>query len=242
MKILTCLKSVADPAGSASTSSSGKIVNPFDEIGVEEALRLKEKGIATEVIAVTIGPAAVEEQLRSALAMGADRAIRVEDARQLDPYAVSRILKAIVLREKPSVVLMGKQAIDDDSNQAGQMLAGLLGWPQATFVSKLEMIESNARIRCTRETDAGLEVINVKLPAVITVDLRLNEPRYVSLPGLMKARRKPIEVLTLDSLGLDVRPRTMQVSTAAPAARPAGCKVGSVEELLSKLKDEAKVI
>ncbi|MEO6871929.1 MAG: electron transfer flavoprotein subunit beta/FixA family protein, partial [Chthoniobacterales bacterium] len=184
----------------------------------------------------------VEEQVRSALAMGVDRAIRIDDSRPLDPYAVSRILYSLVKKETPQVVLMGKQAVDDDSNQVGQMLAGLLGWPQATFVSKIEFLEQKTRARCTRETDGGLEVVEVKLPAIITTDLRLNEPRYVSLPGLMKARKKPIEVLTCEQLAVNVKPLTTTLSTSRPPKRAAGLRVESVEELVSKLKEEAKVL
>ena len=175
------------------------------------------------------------------MAMGVDRAIRIDDARALDPYAVARILRAAVEKEAPQIVLMGKQAVDDDSNQAGQMLAGLLGWPQATFISKIEFLENGARARCTRETDGGLEVIEVDLPAIVTTDLRLNEPRYVSLPGLMKARKKPIEVLTCEQLGVQVEPLTTTFSIARPPKRAAGTRVESVEELVRKLKEEAKV-
>ncbi|MBA2436266.1 MAG: electron transfer flavoprotein subunit beta/FixA family protein [Chthoniobacterales bacterium] len=245
-KILVPFKSVPDPyaeatpGGSASTAKA--VINPFDEIAIEEALRIRERGEATEIVGLTIGPAAVDEQVRAALAMGVDRAVRVDDARALDPYAVARILRAAVEKEAPQVVLMGKQAVDDDSNQAGQMLAGLLGWPQATFVSKIELLENGARACCTRETDGGLEVIEVNLPAIVTTDLRLNEPRYVSLPGLMKARKKPIEVLTCEQLGVQVEPLTTTLSIARPPKRAAGARVESVEELVRKLKEEAKVI
>jgi electron transfer flavoprotein beta subunit len=237
MKALVCFKSVPDPV-----DASRRIVNPFDEIAIEEALRLREAGKITEVAAVTIGAAGVEEQIRSALGMGCDRAIRIDDSRALDPIAIAKILAALALREKPSLVILGKQAIDDDSNQVGQMLAALLDWPQATFISKLELIENNLRARCTRETDAGLETIAVKLPAVFTTDLRLNEPRYVSLPGLMKARRKPIETISLGDLGVSVSPRMQILAMDAPASRPAGTRVASVEELVAKLRNEAKVI
>ncbi len=246
MKILVPFKSVPDPSefavAGAAPSTAKSVINPFDEIAIEEALRIRERGEATEVVGVTVGPAAVEEQVRSALAMGIDRTIRIDDSRALDPYAISRILRALVDKEAPQVVLMGKQAVDDDSNQVGQMLAGLLGWPQATFASKIEFVAEKAWVRCTRETDAGLEVIEVKLPAVITTDLRLNEPRYVSLPGLMKARKKPIELLTCDDLAVNVKPLTNTLSTSRPPKRAAGLRVGSVEELVSKLKEEAKVI
>src|SRR5437764_12109013 len=238
MKILVPFKSVPDPndatfAGEAA-SASKSVINPFDEIAIEEALRIRERGEATEIVGVTIGAPAVDEQIRGALAMGLDRAIRIEDFRALDPYAVARILRAVVEREAPQVVIMGKQAVDDDSNQVGQMLAGLLGWPQATFVSKIEFLDSNRRARCTRETDAGLEVVEVDLPAIITTDLRLNQPRYVSLPGLMRARRKPIEVLPCDQLGIIVRPLTTVLSVARPARRAAGTRVESVEALITK--------
>ncbi len=245
-KILVPFKSVPDPyaeatpGGSATTAKS--VINPFDEIAIEEALRIRERGEASEIVGLTIGSATVDEQVRAALAMGVDRAIRIDDARALDPYAVARILRAAVEKETPQVVLMGKQAVDDDSNQAGQMLAGLLGWPQATFVSKIEFLDGRTRARCTRETDGGLEVIEVNLPAIITTDLRLNEPRYVSLPGLMKARKKPIETTTSAELGVNVQPLTTVLSTSRPPRRAAGTRVESVEELVRKLKEEAKVL
>jgi electron transfer flavoprotein beta subunit len=246
MKILVPFKSVPDPyesdAPGGSLATAKAVVNPFDEIAIEEALRIRERGEASEIVGLTIGPPGVDEQVRAALAMGIDRAIRVDDARALDPYSVARILRAAVEKEAPQVVIMGKQAVDDDSNQAGQMLAGLLGWPQATFVSKIEFIDSRTRARCTRETDAGLEVIEVQLPAVITTDLRLNEPRYVSLPGLMKARKKPIEVQTCEQLGVSVQPMTTLLATERPPRRAAGVRVDSVEELVRKLKEEAKVL
>src|SRR5437764_11124061 len=220
MKILVPFKSVPDPndatfAGEAA-SASKSVINPFDEIAIEEALRIRERGEATEIVGVTIGVPAVDEQIRAALAMGVDRAVRIDDSRALDPYAVSRILGAMVKKEAPHVVIMGKQAVDDDSNQVGQMLAGLLGWPQATFVSKIEFLDNKTRVRCTRETDAGLEIVEANLPAIITTDLRLNEPRYVSLPGLFKARRKSIEILTCDQLGATVLPLTTTLSTSRP--------------------------
>jgi electron transfer flavoprotein beta subunit len=246
MKILVAFKSVPDPNDAtvvgAALSAGKTVINPFDEIAIEEALRIRERGEATEIVGATIGAQTVDEQIRAALAMGIDRAIRIEDSRSLDPYAIARILVALVKRERPQVVIMGKQAVDDDSNQVGQMLAGLLGWPQATFVSKIEFLENKTRARCTRETDAGLEIIEVNLPAIVTTDLRLNEPRYVSLPGLIKARRKPIEVVSCDQLGVTVRPLTTVLSVARPPKRAAGTRVESVEELLTNLRQEAKVL
>ena len=246
MKILVPFKSVPDPndatVAGAAVSAGKSVINPFDEIAIEEALRIRERGDAAEIVAVTIGAPAVEEQIRAALAMGVDRAIRIDDSRALDPYAVARILHALIKKEVPHVVIMGKQAVDDDSNQVGQMLAALLGWPQATFVSKIEFLDNKTRARCTRETDGGLEVIAIKLPAIITTDLRLNEPRYVSLPGLMKARRRPIEILTCDELRVAVRPLTSVLSIASPPKRAAGTRVDSVEELITKLRQEAKVL
>src|SRR5438876_2019326 len=246
MKILVSFKSVPDPnnaiVAGAAVSTPKSVINPFDEIAIEEALRIRERGEATEIVGATIGPRTVDEQIRAALAMGVDHAIRIDDSRALDPYAVARILGAVVKREAPYVVIMGKQAVDDDSNQVGQMLAGLLGWPQATFVSKVEFLDDKRRARCTRETDAGLEVVEVNLPAIITADLRLNEPRYVSLPGLIKARRKPIEVLTCNQLGVTVRPLTTVLSIARPPKRAAGTRVESVEELVTKLKQESKLL
>jgi electron transfer flavoprotein beta subunit len=246
MKILVSFKSVPDPNEAtipgAPASTPKSVINPFDEIAIEEALRIRERGEATEIVGATIGAPAVDEQIRGALAMGIDRAIRIDDSRVLDPYAVARILSAVVNKETPQLVIMGKQAVDDDSNQVGQMLAGLLGWPQATFVSKIDFLDNKTRVRCTRETDAGLEVVEANLPAIITADLRLNEPRYVSLPGLIRARGKPIDVLTCDQLGVTVRPLTTVLSVAHPAKRPGGTRVESVEELLTKLKQEAKVL
>jgi electron transfer flavoprotein beta subunit len=246
MKILVPFKSVSDPNNAtiagAAVSTPRLVINPFDEIAIEEALQIRERAEAAEIVGATIGSPPVDEQIRAALAMGVDRAIRIDDSRMLDPYAVARILRAIIEREAPHLVIMGKQAVDDDSNQVGQMLAGLLGWPQATFVSKIEFLGNKTRVRCTRETDAGLEVVEVDLPAIITTDLRLNEPRYVSLPGLMKARRKPIEVLTCDQLGVAVRPLTTVLSVERPPKRAAGARVESVEELITKLRQEAKVL
>jgi len=246
MKVLVPFKSVPDPndvtVAGAAASTPKSVINPFDEIAIEEALRIRERGEAAEIVGATIGASAVDEQIRAALAMGVDRAIRIDDSRALDPYAVARILRALIENEAPHVVIMGKQAVDDDSNQVGQMLAGLLGWPQATFVSKIEFLDNKTRARCTRETDAGLEVVAIELPAVITTDLRLNEPRYVSLPGLMKARRKPIEILSCDQLRVTVRPLTTTLSTSRPPKRAAGTRVDSVEGLIAKLRQEAKVL
>ena len=248
MKILVAFKRVPDPnddapvGGGALVSTAKSVINPFDQIAIEEALRIRERGEATEIVGATVGAPSVDEQARAALAMGVDRAIRIDDSRALDPYAVARILRALIAKEAPDVVIMGKQAVDDDSNQVGQMLAGLLAWPQATFVSKIEFQNDRKRVRCTRETDGGLEVIETTLPCIITTDLRLNEPRYVSLPGLIRARRKPIEILTCDQLGMTVRPLTTVLSTARPPKRAAGTRLQSVEELIVKLKQEAKVL
>src|SRR5262249_13913216 len=226
----------------AAASAPRSVINPFDEIAIEEALRIRERGEATEIVGVTIGAPTIDEQIRAALAMGVDRAIRIDDSRALDPYAVARILRSVVEKEAPHVVIMGKQAVDDDSNQVGQMLAGLLGWPQATFVSKVEFLDNNTGARCTRETDAGLEVVRGTLPAIITPDLPPTEPRYAPLPGLIKARRNPIEVLSCEQLGATVSPLTPVLSIARPPRRPAGTRVESVEELITKLSQEAKVL
>jgi len=215
-------------------------MNPFDEIAVEEALRLKEAGKATEVIAVSAGPAACQETLRTALAMGADRAILVETDVELQPLAVAKLLKAVAAKESPGLVILGKQAIDDDANQTGQMLAALLDWPQAAFASKVEIAEGVARV--TREIDGGLETVEVKMPAVITTDLRLNTPRYATLPNIMKAKKKPFETLKPADLGVDVAPRLKTLKVAEPGKRKAGVIVKDVGELVDKLKNEAKVI
>lgn len=241
MKILVPFKRVPDPAAAGGDGAQW-VVNPFDEIAIEEALRIRENGVADELVGVTIAPSDAEEQMRVPLAMGLDRVIRIEDARALDSYAVARILVGVVRRENPDLVLMGKQAVDDDSNQTGQMLAALLGWPQATFVSKVEWLEGNAAIHCVRETDRGLETVEMPLPAVVTADLRLNEPRYVSLPGLMKARRRPIEVLSAADLGVTVEPRTKVVGTAQAPKRKGGIKVESVEDLMNRLRTHDKVL
>ena len=243
-KIIVCLKRVVDynvrirvkPDGSGVVTEGLKMsINPFDEIALEEALRIREQGKATEVVLVSIGPDDAQQQLRTGLAMGADRAILVQASTDLEPLGAARVLRHIVEREQPGLVLLGKQAIDDDCNQTGQMLAALLDRPQATFASRVELLDQSARV--TREVDAGLEVIEVDLPAVVTTDLRLNEPRYVKLPDIMKAKKKPIEVLPLDSLGLDVAPVLRVTAYEAPAARTRGIMVKSVDELVGALRD-----
>jgi len=215
-------------------------MNPFDEIAVEQALRLKEAGGADEVVAVSIGPAQNQETIRTALAMGADRGIHIEASHDIEPLAVAKLLKAVVERENPGLVLVGKQAIDDDCNQTGQMLAALLGWAQGTFVSALEVTGDKAKV--VREVDGGLEHLEISMPAIVSVDLRLNEPRYASLPNIMKAKKKPLDSLTVDDLGVDITPRLTIVKVEEPAAREAGIKVADVKELVEKLKNEAKVI
>jgi electron transfer flavoprotein beta subunit len=215
-------------------------MNPFDEIAVEEAMRLKEAGAATEVVAVSCGVTQCQETLRTAMAIGADRAILVETDVELQPLAVAKLLKALVDREKPDLVVLGKQAIDDDANQTGQMLAALAGLPQATFASKVKIADGTATV--TREVDGGLETIAVKLPAVVTTDLRLNEPRYVTLPNIMKAKKKPLETLKPADLGVDVTPRLKTLKVAEPASRKAGVKVADAAALVVKLRTEAKVI
>ncbi len=249
MKVLVPVKRVVDANVKVRVKSDGSGVdvanvkmamNPFDEIATEEAIRLKERGVAEEVVAVSIGGAKCTETLRTALAMGADRAIHVHTDAEVQPLAVAKLLRGIAEREQPGLVILGKQAIDDDSNQTGQMLAGLLGWPQATFVSRLE-IEGDV-VEAGREVDEGIEVIRFRLPAVVTVDLRLNEPRYASLPNIMKAKRKPMETLTPEELGVDVTPRLRYLRVEEPPGRKAGVRVESVEELVAKLKDEAGVL
>jgi len=229
----------ADGSG-VDTANAKMSMNPFDEIAVEEAVRLKEKGIATEVVAVSCGVAACQETLRSALAMGADRAILVQCDDELQPLAVAKVLKSLADKERPQLVLVGKQAIDDDANQTGQMLAALLDWPQATFASKLD-VEGGVATVC-REIDGGLEAVEVALPAIVTADLRLNEPRYATLPNIMKAKKKPLETLTPEALGVDVAPRIKTVRVVEPAQRKGGGRVADVDELLTKLRNEAKVI
>jgi len=215
-------------------------MNPFDEIAVEEAVRLKEKGVATEVIAVSCGVAQCQETLRTALAIGADRAILVETDAELQPLAVAKLLRALAERESPGLVILGKQAIDDDCNQTGQMLAALWGRPQATFANTVEVSGQTAQVK--REIDGGLETVEVTLPAVVTTDLRLNEPRYVTLPNIMKAKKKPLEVIKPEALGVDVSPRLKTLKVAEPPKRAAGIKVPDVATLVAKLKNEAKVI
>jgi electron transfer flavoprotein beta subunit len=215
-------------------------MNPFDEIACEEAVRLKEAGAATEIVAVSIGPAQCQETLRTALAIGADRAILVETGAEVQPLAVAKILRKIVQNEAPQLVILGKQAIDDDSNQTGQMLAALLGWPQATFASKIKIAGGGAEV--TREVDGGLETIAIGLPAVVTTDLRLNEPRYVTLPNIMKAKKKTLDITKPEALGVDVAPRLKTLKVQEPPKRKAGVQVKTVDELVDKLKNEAKVI
>jgi electron transfer flavoprotein beta subunit len=249
MKILVPVKRVVDYNVKVRVKADGTGVetagvkmsmNPFDEIAVEEAVRLKEKGIATDVVAVSIGLAVCGETIRTALAMGADRGILVETSAELQPLAVAKILKALADREQPGIILLGKQAIDDDMNATGQMLAALLGWPQGTFASKIEIADGTLTV--TREIDGGLETLALTLPAIVTTDLRLNEPRYASLPNIMKARKKPVETITPEALGVDPAPRLKLVSVAEPPRRVAGKKVASVAELVQKLRTEAKVI
>ena len=229
----------ADKTG-VETANVKMSMNPFDEIAVEEALRLREAGTVGEVIAVSLGAAQCQETIRTALAMGADRGILVETQAELQPLAVAKLLKAVILDEKPEIVIIGKQAIDDDCNQTGQMLSALLGWPQATFASKLVIADGHARV--TREVDGGLETVSIKLPAVVTTDLRLNEPRYASLPNIMRAKKKPIAMTTPEALGVDVSPHLVVLKVEEPPKREGGRKVASVEELVDKLKTEARVI
>ena len=251
MKVLVPVKRVVDynvkirvkPDGSGIDLANVKMsMNPFDEIAVEEAVRLKEKGTATEIVVVSVGPPKAQETIRAAQAIGADRGILIEtpEGAIVEPLAVAKLLKAIVDAEKPELVILGKQAIDDDCNQTGQMLAALLGWPQGTFASKVA-IESGS-ISVTREVDGGLETVQLRMPAVVTTDLRLNEPRYPSLPNIMKAKKKPLDVKSPADLGVDIAPRLKVLKIAEPASRKAGVKVGSVAELVAKLKTEAGVL
>ncbi len=249
MKVLVPVKRVVDYNVKVRVKSDGSGVdianvkmsmNPFDEIAVEEAVRLKEKGVVTEVIAVSCGVTQCQETLRTAMAIGADRAILVETSEELQPLAVAKLLKALVDKEQPQLVILGKQAIDDDSNQTGQMLAALLDLPQATFASKVEVADGKATV--TREVDGGLETISISLPAIITTDLRLNEPRYVTLPNIMKAKKKQMDIVKPEDLGVDVTPRLKTLKVSEPPKRGAGIKVPDVATLVAKLKNEAKVI
>jgi electron transfer flavoprotein beta subunit len=249
VKILISIKRVIDfnvkvrvkpDASGVDTANVKMSMNPFDEIAVEEAVRLKEKGIATEVVAVSCGGPACQETLRTALALGADRAILVQTDAELQPLAVAKLLRAVVQKESPQLVILGKQAIDDDANQTGQMLAALLDWPQATFASKVDIADGKAIVK--REVDGGLETVEVTLPAVITTDLRLNEPRYATLPNIMKAKKKPLETVTPDALGVDASPRLKTLKVTEPAKRRGGGRVADVKELVAKLRNEAKVL
>jgi electron transfer flavoprotein beta subunit len=249
MKVLVPVKRVVDynvkvrvkADGSGVETANVKMsMNPFDEIAVEEAVRLKEAGVVKEILVVSCGTAASQETLRTALALGADRAILVETDVELQPLAVAKLLKAVAQKENPNFAIVGKQAIDDDCNQTGQMLSALLGWSQATFASKVKIADGKAEV--TREVDGGLETISVKLPAVITADLRLNEPRYVTLPNIMKAKKKPLENLKPDALGVDVSPRLTTLKVEEPPKRKAGAKVPDAKTLVEKLRNEAKVI
>ena len=249
MKCLVTVKRVIDPYVKVRVKSDGSGVetanvkmamNPFCEIAVEQAVRMKEAGVVTEIVAVSIGLPQCQETLRTAMAMGADRGILVDTDVEIQPLAVAKLLKAIIAKEQPKLVIMGKQAIDDDSNQSGQMLAALLNWPQAAFISNITINGESADV--TREIDGGLEKLKLKLPAVVTTDLRLNEPRYVTLPNIMKAKKKPLEVIKPDALGVDVAPRLKTLKVEEPSKRGAGVKVADVKELISKLKGEAKII
>ena len=249
MKILVPVKRVVDYNVRVRVKADGSGVelanvkmsmNPFDEIAVEEAIRLREAGKATEIVVVSIGPAQAQETVRTALAMGADRGLVVEVSDIVEPLAVAKILKAVVAEEKPDLVILGKQAIDDDCGQTGQMLAALLGWPQGTFASKVEV--GDGKLAVTREVDGGLQTVSLSLPAIVTTDLRLNEPRYASLPNIMKAKKKPVTIRPVAELGVDPTPRLRVLKTVEPAGRKAGVKVASVGELVSKLRDEAGVI
>jgi len=249
MKVLVAVKRVVDYNVKVRVKSDGSGVdlanvkmsmNPFDEIAIEEAVRLREQGVATEVIAVSCGVAQCQETLRTAMAIGADRGILIDTDVELQPLAVAKLLKSLVDREQPGLVILGKQAIDDDCNQTGQMLAALGDWPQATFASKVEVADGHALV--TREVDGGLETLRLSLPAIITTDLRLNEPRYVTLPNIMKAKKKPLEMLTPAALGVDVAPRIKTLKVTEPPKRAAGIKVPDVATLVFKLKNEAKVI
>jgi electron transfer flavoprotein beta subunit len=249
MKVLVTVKRVIDPYVKVRVKSDGSGVetanikmtmNPFCEIAVEQAVRMKEAGIVTEIVVVSVGVPQSQETLRTAMAMGADRGILVDAPAGVEPLAVAKLVKAIIEKEKPQLVITGKQAIDDDSNQTGQMIAALMGWPQATFISNVTVNGDSAEV--TREIDGGLEKLTIKLPAVVTSDLRLNEPRYVTLPNIMKAKKKPLEVLKPESLGVDVTPRLKTLKVQDPPSRSAGVKVADVKELIAKLKNEARII
>ncbi|GHU29941.1 electron transfer flavoprotein subunit beta [Betaproteobacteria bacterium] len=247
MKIIVAVKRVVDynvkvhvktDGSGVDIANAKKSMNPFDEIAVEEAVRLKESGLASEVIAVSIGVAQCQDTLRTALAMGADRAILVQTDAEVQPLAVAKLLKALCEKEEPFIVLVGKQAIDDDSNQTGQMLAALMNWPQATFASKVEIEDNTARV--SREIDGGIETVEISLPAVITADLRLNQPRYATLPNIMKAKKKPLEIVTPESLGVDISSRLKTLRVAEPPKRATGVKVNDVADLVAKLKEKLK--
>jgi electron transfer flavoprotein beta subunit len=249
MKLLVTVKRVVDynvkvrvkdDNSGIETANVKMSMNPFCEIAVEEAVRLKEKGVATEIIVASIGPAQAQETLRTALALGADRAILVKTDAEVQPLAVAKLLKEVVAKESPDMVIMGKQSIDGDNNQSGQMLAALLDWPQGTFASEVNIADGKAAV--TREVDGGLETVSLDLPAIVTTDLRLNEPRFASLPNIMKAKRKPLEEMSPEDLGVDIAARVATLKVEPPAAREAGIKVESVEELVEKLRNEAKVI
>ncbi|NIA54790.1 electron transfer flavoprotein subunit beta/FixA family protein [Massilia sp. TW-1] len=249
MKVLVPVKRVVDYNVKVRVKSDGSGVdianvkmsmNPFDEIAVEEATRLKEAGKVTEIVAVTCGVAQAQETLRTAMAIGADRGVLVETGPEIEPLGVAKVLKALAVEEQPQLIILGKQAIDDDSNQTGQMLAALLGWPQATFASKVVL--EDGKVTVTREVDGGLETVQLTLPAIVTTDLRLNEPRYVTLPNIMKAKKKPLTTVKPEDLGVDVAPRLKTVKVAEPAKRSAGVKVPDVATLVAKLRTEAKVI
>ncbi len=249
MKVLTCVKRVVDfnvkvrvkpDASGVETTNVKMSMNPFDEIAVEEAVRLREKGVASEIVAVSCGPVACQETLRTALALGADRAVLVHTDAELQPLAVAKLLAALVRKESPQLVILGKQATDDDASQTGQMIAALLDLPQATFASKLDIAEGKATVK--REVDGGLETVEVTLPAVVTTDLRLNEPRYATSPTIMKAKKKPLETLTPEALGVNVAPRLATLKVAEPPKRKGGGRVADVKELVAKLRTEAKVL
>jgi electron transfer flavoprotein beta subunit len=249
MKVLVTVKRVIDPYVKVRVKSDGSGVetanikmtmNPFCEIAVEQAVRMKEAGVVTEIVVVSVGVPQSQETLRTAMAMGADRGILIDAPADVQPLAVAKLVKAVIEKEKPQLVITGKQAIDDDSNQTGQMISALMGWPQATFISTITVNGDSAEV--TREIDGGLEKLTIKLPAVVTSDLRLNEPRYVTLPNIMKAKKKPLEVLKPEALGVDITPRLKTLKVQEPPSRSAGVKVADVKELIAKLKNEARII